>query len=292
MNTKTSRPPLRGGQRHSKKKKRGRRTSHKRGRGVLHLFGCFPAWLLWLGGLFVVVAYVCFFYKIFVEPFSFRWRAIFGEPTYPEGYDVRGIDVSHYQDTIHWDVLCNASIGGAPVSFVFIKATEGENLYDDHFERNFFGTKQNGLIRGAYHFFVPGADPHRQAAFFLQSVQLEGGDLPPVLDVEKKGDLAPEQLRRDVKIWLDIVEKAYGAKPILYTNIDFKRSYLNTSAFDAYPYWMAHHYVDEPKYKGRWAFWQHTDCGKVSGIKGKVDCNIFNGTLKELEKLTLPKPQE
>ena len=38
---------------------------------------------------------------------------------------IHGIDISHYQGRINWEKLRNASIGDAPVSFVFIKATEG-----------------------------------------------------------------------------------------------------------------------------------------------------------------------
>ena len=289
MNTKTSQPPQ--GARRKTSKKRKKKAPQKGGWGGLHFFRRFPAWLLWLGGILITAAYIGFFYYFFVGPFSFRWRAIYGTPTYPEGYEVRGIDISHYQERINWEKLRNASIGDAPVSFVFIKATEGEKLFDDNFNRNFANAKRNDLIRGAYHFFVPGVDPRKQADFFLRIVQLEPGDLPPVLDIEKIGDLTPEQLRRDVKIWLDKVEGEYGVKPILYTGYKFKMDYLNTSEFDAYPYWIAHYYINELKYKGKWTFWQHTDCGKVSGIKGLVDCNIFNGTFEELGLLTLPEPQ-
>ena len=282
---KTPQPPLGRGQSRSKGK-RGKRTPPKRGRGRF-FSRRFPSWTIWLGGILIAVAYVCFFYYAFVSPFSFRWRAIYGEPTYPEGYEVRGIDISHYQDYVNWELLRKASIGDEPVSFIFVKATEGETLFDDNFKRNFANAKRNGFVRGAYHFFVPGVDPRKQAKFFLMNAQLEPGDLPPVLDIEVKGDLPPQQLRQDAKVWLDVVEKEYGVKPILYTGYDFKVKYLDTPEFDAYPYWIAHYYINEPKYKGKWAFWQHTDCGKVLGIDGKVDCNIFNGSLQDLKNLTL-----
>jgi lysozyme len=272
------------------KKKHSPRGGAGRGLSFLHFFRGFPSWLIWFGGLLIAAAYIGLFYHFFVTPFSFRWRAIYGEPTYPEGYEVRGIDISHYQGRINWEKLRNASIGDAPVSFVFIKATEGEKLLDDNFNRNFANAKRNDLLRGVYHFFVPGINPRKQADYYLSIAQLEPGDLPPVLDIEKKGDLTPDQLRRDVKIWLDIVEKEYGVKPILYTGYKFKVDYLNTSEFNVYPYWIAHYYVEELQYKGKWTFWQHTDCGKVSGIKGFVDCNIFNGSLEELMQLTLPEP--
>lgn len=282
MKTKTASP-----KRQSKK-----RPPHKgggKGRGSFLLLRRFPSWLLWLGGLIIIAAYVGFFYHFFVSPFSFRWRAIYGDPVYPDGYEIRGIDISHYQERVNWEKLRNASIGDSPVSFVFIKATEGEKLFDDNFNRNFANAKRNDIIRGAYHFFIPGISARKQAEFYLSIAQLEPGDLPPVLDIEKKGDLTPEQLRRDVKTWLDIVEKEYGVKPILYTGYKFKVDYLNTPEFDAYPYWIAHYYVEKLAYKGKWTFWQHTDCGKVSGINGFVDCNIFNGSLQELEALTLPE---
>ena len=279
------------GTRRRPSKKRRKRASSKGGWGFLNFLHGIPAWLLWLGGLVVIGLYVGLFYHFFVSPFSFRWRAIYGEPNFPEGYEVRGIDISHYQERVNWEKLRNASIGNAPVSFVIIKATEGSDLFDDNFNRNFANAKRNDLIRGAYHFFVPGVNPRKQAEYFLSIALLESGDLPPVLDIEKKGNLSPEQLRRDVKTWLDIVEKEYGVKPILYTGYKFKLDYLNTPEFDEYPYWIAHYYVEKLAYKGKWTFWQHTDCGKVSGINGFVDFNIFNGSLQDLLDLTLPEPQ-
>ena len=195
--------------------------------------------------------------------------------------------MSHYQEDIDWEVVRNASLDTAPVSFVFIKATEGTSLLDDNFNLNFYKAKQNGLIRGAYHFFVPNLDAKAQAKFFLKQVHLEPGDLPPVLDVEKAGDLTVPQLQKAVKVWLDAVEAEYGVKPIIYTGYKFKLQYLNTPVFNAYPYWIAHYYVEKLAYKGQWAFWQHTDCGKVGGIRGNVDCNIFNGSYEELMNLTI-----
>ena len=217
MNKKNPQSPSRRG--HGRPKRKGKKSPKKGGWGFFKLFRSFPSWLLWVGGILITAAYVCFFYYTFVSPFSFRWRAIYGEPTYPEGYEVRGIDISHYQERINWEKLRNASIGDAPVSFVFIKATEGEKLFDDNFNRNFANAKRNDLIRGAYHFFVPGIDPRKQAEFYLKIAQLEPGDLPPVLDIEKTGDLSPQKLRHDVKAWLDIVEKAYGVKPIISANL-------------------------------------------------------------------------
>ena len=163
------------------------------------------SWPVWIGILLVGVVYVGLFYYFFVGPFSFRWKAMYGEPVYPEGYSVRGIDISHYQANIEWEHLRNASMNNDPVRFVIIKATEGTSLMDENFNDNFYQAKRNDFIRGAYHFFVPGLDAKQQARFFMRQVHLEPGDLPPVLDVERMGNLTPQQLRRDVKTWLDMV---------------------------------------------------------------------------------------
>lgn len=245
------------------------------------------SWPVWIGILLVGVVYVGLFYYFFVGPFSFRWKAMYGEPVYPEGYSVRGIDISHYQATIEWEHLRNASMNNDPVRFVIIKATEGTSLMDENFNDNFYQAKRNDFIRGAYHFFVPGIDAKQQARFFMRQVHLEPGDLPPVLDVEKMGNLTPQQLRRDVKTWLDMVEARYHVKPIIYTGYKFKMDYLNDSIFQPYPYWIAHYYVEKLAYKGPWVMWQHTDCGRVSGIRGQVDCNIFNGSVQDLMEFLL-----
>lgn len=267
------------------------RKPKKRKKHSRFFFRNWPLWAIWTGGILFGLGYVFVFYYFFVSPFSFRWKAVYGDPVYPEGYDVHGIDISHYQETIDWERLRNASLGSAPIRFVFIKATEGVSLVDENFNENFYEARQNDFVRGAYHFFSPDVDARKQARFFLKQVHLEPGDLPPVLDVETVGRLTDTQLKKAVKTWLDIVEEKYGVKPILYTGYKFKLSYLNDPVFDEYPYWIAHYYVDKLSYKGAWRFWQHTDCGKVAGIKGHVDCNIFNGTMKELMELTLQEPE-
>ena len=87
-----------------------------------------------------------------------------------------------------------------------------------------------------------------------------------IIDIEKRGDDV-RTLRRDLKIWLDKIERHYKVKPILYTSYKFKTRYLNDSIFDSYPYWIAHYYVDSVEYKGNWKFWQHTDVGTLPGIR-------------------------
>ncbi len=247
----------------------------------------YPWWVAALGIVLAIALYIFIFVRVFVNPFSFRWNAIYGEGVDPDGFEVRGIDISHYQDRIDWSRVRNAQIKGKPLRFVLIKATEGVSMIDENFNENFYQAHQNDLIRGAYHFFIPDANAAQQARFFMKQVHAEPGDLPPILDVEKAGMLSAQQLRKAVHTWLDIVERHYGMKPILYTGYRFKMQYLNDGTFDAYPYWIAHYYVDRLEYKGPWTFWQYTDVGHIDGIGGYVDCNIFNGSLQQLQALTL-----
>ena len=96
-----------------------------------------------------------------------------------------------------------------------------------------------------------------------------------------------EEFKQSVLEWLDIVEKHYGVKPIIYTYYKFKTRYLSDPIFDDYPYWIAHYYVEQVEYEGKWKFWQHTDVGRLPGIKGNVDFNIYNGSMYDLRKMTI-----
>lgn len=205
---------------------------------------------------------------------------------WPRGHAVRGVDVSRYQSHVSWTEVRKNNI-----AFAFIKATEGFHRQDDLFGAHWQESGAAGLRRGAYHFYRPNQLPALQALNFIRTVDLDSGDLPPVLDVETAGETSPEKLREGIKIWLDLVEDHYEAKPILYTNYDFYREYLQ-GHFDDYPLWIAHYQVPRlriaPGPGCKLKFWQHTDRGAVAGIQGRVDCNVFYGSMAELQQLCLP----
>lgn len=121
-----------------------KRRYHRKRKSV---FMRLPAWVRWLGGFVVVVAYIAAFYYFFISPYSFRWRAIYGETDYPEGYEIHGIDISHYQGHIDWRELQDATIQGYPVRFVIMKATEGSSRVDKNFSANFYNAREHGFIR-------------------------------------------------------------------------------------------------------------------------------------------------
>ena len=234
------------------------------------------------------MAYAYFVYINFVQPFGFRWRAVFGDPSYPPGYEIHGIDISHHQGNIDWTKLSNAMIDRTYVRFIMVKATEGSDYIDEMFEENFRKAKEHNFIRGAYHYWSKNSTARQQAFFYIDHVDLEIGDLPPVLDVEVKPEnMSTENFQLEILGWLHIVEDRYHTKPIIYTYYKFKEAYLNDERFDAYPLWIAHYYVNSVEYEGKWKFWQHTDVGKIPGIEGYVDLDIYNGSHYDLEKLTI-----
>ncbi len=205
----------------------------------------------------------------------------------PENYSIHGIDVSKYQSMIAWEEVRAMKVKNIKLGFAFIKATEGIGNTDPHFKRNWKKTKENGIARGAYHFFIGSKDGRMQAENFIANVELEPGDMPPVLDAEQLNGASTEQLRKEMKKWLEIVENHYGVKPIIYTNVDFYNRNLG-SEFDGYPLWAAHYYqLEQPRISRGWVFWQHSDEGRVNGVVSKVDFNVFNGDSAEFRNLLI-----
>jgi lysozyme len=163
------------------------------------------------------------------------------------------------------------------IKFAFIKATEGIGRIDENFRRNWFNAQKAGVARGAYHFFISSKSGKAQAENFIETVRLQKGDLPPVLDIEQTNGASITDLQQRVSDWLQMVEKKYRVKPVIYTNADFYKTFLS-GRFDDYPLWVAHYLVkDKPRISRNWTFWQHNETGHVNGINSFVDFNVFNG---------------
>lgn len=206
----------------------------------------------------------------------------------PPYYEIHGIDVSRYQQRINWEMVAAMKVKNIRMGFAFIKATEGIKNVDPQFKRNWREAARTGIPRGAYHFFITSKSGREQAENFIRTVDLKPGDLPPVLDVEVSYGVNAETIRKRCKEWLDMVEEHYGVKPIIYTNVDFYTRILKDD-FDEYPLWIAH-YLEKhrPRIYRDWSFWQHSETGKVNGIKGNVDFNVFNGDSADFRKLLVP----
>lgn len=206
----------------------------------------------------------------------------------PSGYYCYGIDISRYQSYIEWDkikVLTDAqgrstnSVNQAKdirnVSYVFIKATEGNSFKDKHFKKHWRNAKKYGIRRGAYHFFRSSKDAETQARHFIRTVgELSADDLPPVLDIETIHKGCSYKILNDKALtWLKTVENHYGRKPIVYSSATFINDILCKEIKENYPIWVAHYGAPAPRCP-RWHIWQFTDDAVVYGIDGYVDLNV------------------
>ena len=206
----------------------------------------------------------------------------------PLGYKIHGIDVSSYQGNIYWPKVAEMQDQDVNIKFAFIKATEGLKYVDKQYKYNWQKTKESNITRGAYHYFLATKSGRLQAQNFIKTVQLQPGDLPPVLDVEELYGVRPDSMRSRVASWLRTVEAAYHVKPIIYTGASFYKNFLGHD-FDDYPLWVAHYFVKEkPGIAAPWSFWQHNATGKVNGIRTRVDFNVFSGDSSLFSSLLVP----
>jgi len=198
----------------------------------------------------------------------------------PWHYPIHGTDLSKYQGEVDWHALKKGGI-----SFAFIKATEGGDRVDDMFHRNWQGAKAAGIPRGAYHFFYFCRPAAEQARWFIRHVPRERSSLPPVLDMEWN-HLSPtcrlrppaETVRAEMQVFLDMIERHYGKRPIIYTSVDFFED-NGLWRFKGYPFWLrsvAGH-PDDQYNNHPWVFWQYTGTGVLPGIKRNADINVFSG---------------
>jgi lysozyme len=248
----------------------------------------------------LLLALLCMF--VFLPEFRYYVRSFLEYPIHykeyrefgiriPHGYAVHGIDVSRYQSRIDWQRVKQMKVGDIRIQFAFIKATQGSWREDREFILNWENARKAGMIRGAYHYFLPNIAPRDQALMFMRTVKLRRGDLPPVIDVEETKGMNKGQIQRYTKEFLQIIEKHYKIRPILYTNLDFYKQYFaDHPDFKDYRLWIAHYHVSALKMpeEKNWHFWQHSDRGNVTGINEKVDFNVFNGDSVALKKLCVP----
>jgi lysozyme len=208
------------------------------------------------------------------------------DPCDPER-QLPGIDVSSYQGEIDWK-----RVKAAGVIFAFARVSDGLAVVDQRFADNYAAMKRAGLRRGAYQYFRASADPRAQADLLLGAVRPLGlPDLPLVADVETADGMPPEEVRARLAQWLARVEHRTRRRPIVYTSPSMGE--VLGGQFAAHPLWVAHYEVDCPTVPlgwERWTFWQHSSDGRVAGVSGPVDLNLFAGSLRELRRVGRPAP--
>jgi GH25 family lysozyme M1 (1,4-beta-N-acetylmuramidase) len=198
------------------------------------------------------------------------------------GATVAGVDVSEFNGTVNWPAVKQA--GNA---FGIARISDSLSRADPTFATNWNGIKAAGMIRGAYQFFRPSQSASAQAQRVIDAVgRLGPGDLPAILDAEERSGRSNAEIIAGMRTWLDLVEKGTGKRPIIYTADFFWSTLSGTAEFAAYPLWVANYQVTcpfVPSTWNKWLMWQTGDTGRVPGIPGDTDTNVFNGTLADLQ---------
>lgn len=200
-------------------------------------------------------------------------HSTFFDADIPAGYQSIGLDVSHHQGEMNWDLLFESLPENVNIDFVYLKATEGKDHIDTQWKTNRKQLINKKVKHGAYHFFSTKKFPKPQAEHFLAHYDYQKTDLPPVLDVETEG-FSDADLIAKMKTWLTMVEEATGVQPIIYTSKHFYTTKFK-SEFKNYKFWIAA-YSGRPSIMKRENIihWQFTDKASVPGTNEFVDLNV------------------
>ncbi len=235
---------------------------------------------------------------------EWKWGRFLGERMKYTSERIYGIDISRHQHEkgrkrfgIDWKKVRITSLGERhntegrtfPVSFVYIKSTEGTTVRNRYFVNDYLKAKKQGIKVGAYHFFSLKSSAKVQANYFVNHTLFRNGDFPPVLDVEPTNSQIKKiggdgVLMERIRTFMEIVEQRTGMRPILYVSQNFINTHMNDAADikQKYNVWIARYGQYKPDVK--LVYWQLCQDGKVEGIKGPVDINVFNGYLDQYNK--------
>lgn len=226
---------------------------------------------------------------------------------------VHGVDVSYWEPRVDWRALRTQGF-----KFALIRATSGIGYVDPKFKEHWEGARQEGLLRGAYHYLIANQDAKQQADLFISTISADRGELPPIIDLEDKynENASNTKIIDTCKAVLDRVEKAFGVKPMIYSrtqylNVHVSRNGKAPAWASDYPLWLAQYpYVFDPKIHPNknmptqavgwqnWKFWQYSETTILEGVTNdsgqptECDINWFRGTEAELYAFANVKPKE
>lgn len=196
-------------------------------------------------------------------------------------FPVRGVDVSAHQGEIDWNAVARSGI-----QFAYLKATEGGDFRDVKFAGNLKGANKAGIACGAYHFYRLGTDPMAQAENFIMTVPSGTITLPPAVDLEFTGNTSVrpsvEAFHKEFDQFVGSIEKVYGRRLVIYAGDDFSETYLNGYSIDL-PWVRAVVFGPERAGSPPWMFWQYSERGRVPGIRGFVDLDVYSGSAQSLK---------
>ena len=197
-------------------------------------------------------------------------------------YPITGIDVSSHNGDIDFYEVKNDGY-----SFVIIKASEGVDFQDSYFTSNYIRAQANGLKVGAYHYFIMSSDGINQAKNFVEAVGWRQLDLPLVIDIEEddilNNNVSDDIAMKNLNAMIDNLQSR-GYKVMIYTNGNGYKKYVKNRQLVDVSLWICS-FMDPDKIKHiPNQLQQYSKHGRVKGIKGDVDLDVFNGNEKQWEK--------
>lgn len=190
-----------------------------------------------------------------------------------EAYPIIGVDLSKHNGDVDFGRLVDDGI-----TFVYLKASEGNDYVDPKFKGNYTSARDAGMTVGAYHYFRMAKNGTVQAYNFLSVIADMPLDLPLAIDVEDWGN-DPFVDYKDAQNRLATMVKCLkdsGYKVVIYTNGNGYKKYVKDSLADEM-LWICSFRKPKEVTDYNWTFLQYSHWGEVKGISGDVDMDVFNG---------------
>lgn len=209
--------------------------------------------------------------------------------------ELKGIDVSSNQGKPDW-----AKAAKSGVKFAILRVHQRDGI-DSSFEYNYKGCKSNGILIGGYKYSyaLTPAQAIDEAEDVIAALNGRGLDFPVFYDLEwsNQRKLGKQAVENIAVAFLTRMKKA-GYKVGIYCNLDWYNNVL-TDALRKYDCWIARYPAsDNGTIQTRLkpsvgVGWQYSSKGKVSGISGNVDMDVFykdyRGTTQKGEINTMVK---
>ena len=193
-----------------------------------------------------------------------------------------GIDVSSYQGDINWQKVADSGIRFAMVRLGYRGyGAAGKLVKDDKALQNLAGARAAGLKVGVYFFSqaLNIKEVDEEIDFMLDILGDFVPDMPIVLDweyisAEARTANMDARTLTDCQVHFCEVMEEKGYYPMLYFNWHQSKNLLYLSELERWPFWLAL-YQDRMTYPYHVEMWQYTCTGKVPGIRGDVDINVY-----------------
>lgn len=199
--------------------------------------------------------------------------------------EIKGIDASSYQGKPDW-----VKVSKAGYKFAILRIHQKTGV-DSSFEYNYKNCKSNGILVGGYKYSyaLTPAQAIDEAEAVIEVLNGRGLDFPVFYDLERSNQrkLGKQAVENIAVAFLTRMKKA-GYKVGVYCNYDWYKNCLS-NALKQYECWTANYpkkELDNGTLQERLRIpvgvgWQYSEHGKVSGISGNVDMDVFYKNYRE-----------